>query len=143
MAFNLAMLLGFLLICGAILLVFLVVGKFVRPRVPHPTKASTYDGGERPFGPAWFNFNHRFYVIALVFVVFDVEVALLVPAVVVFRKLMDAGLGLLAFIEIFFFLTILFVALIYVWARGDLNWVREIEDPTCEPTEIGSKEGSS
>jgi NADH-quinone oxidoreductase subunit A len=143
MAFNLAMLLGFLVVCGAILVVFLVVGKLIRPRVPHPVKATTYECGERPFGPAWFNFNNRFYVIALVFVVFDVEVALVVPAVVIFRKLMDAGLGLLAFIEIFFFLGILFVALIYVWARGDLKWVQHVENPSCEPIDLGPKETSS
>jgi NADH-quinone oxidoreductase subunit A len=132
MAFNLAMVLGFLAVSGVALLVFLLFGKFIRPRNPDTIKSSTYECGEKPFGPAWFNFNNRFYVIALVFVVFDVEVALVVPAVLVFRKLLAEGQGLLAFIEIFFFLGILLVALIYVWARRDLTWVRDVEDTAGE-----------
>ncbi len=127
MAFNLATILGFLAVSGLALFVFLLVGKLVRPSKPQAIKATTYECGEKPFGPAWFNFNNRFYVIALVFVIFDVEVVLIVPAVVVFRKLVDQGLGILAFIEIFLFIAILMVALIYVWARGDLNWDRIIK----------------
>jgi len=135
MGFNLATVLGFLAVSGVALLVFLLFGKLIRPRNPDPIKSSTYECGEKPIGPAWFNFNNRFYVIALIFVVFDVEIALVVPAVVVFRKLLAEGQGLLAFIEIFFFLSILLVALIYVWARRDLTWVRDIEDPTPGPKE--------
>lgn len=143
MAFNLAVLLGFLFVSAVALLVFLLFGKLIRPSEPHPEKASTYECGERPLGAAWFNFNNRFYVIALVFVVFDVEVALVVPAAVIFRKLIDQGHALLAFIEIFFFLGVLFVALIYVWVRGDLRWVREVKEPSCEPVEVGRKEAAS
>lgn len=127
MAFNLATVLGFLAVSGLALFVFLLVGRLIRPSKPEATKATTYECGEKPFGPAWFNFNNRFYVIALVFVVFDVEVALVVPAVVVFRELLTEGLGLLAFVEIFLFLIILLVALVYVWARGDLGWDRIIQ----------------
>jgi len=133
MGFNLATVLGFFAVSGLALGVFLLAGRFLRPRKPEDIKASTYECGEKPFGHAWFSFNNRFYVIALIFVVFDVEVALVVPAAVIFRKLVDQGLGVLAFVEIFFFLGILFVALIYVWARGDLKWVRAIEEPTCSP----------
>ena len=133
------MVFGFLVVSAGIFLVILLFGKLIRPRVPQEIKSTTYECGEKPFGPAWFNFNNRFYVIALVFVVFDVEVALVVPTVVVFRELLDGGLGLLAFIEIFLFLAILFVALIYVWARGDLKWVRAVKDPVCEPLDLGGK----
>ncbi|HUU01375.1 MAG TPA: NADH-quinone oxidoreductase subunit A [Myxococcota bacterium] len=140
MAFNLATILGFLAVSGLALFVFLLVGKLVRPSKPEAIKATTYECGEKPFGPAWFNFNNRFYVIALVFVIFDVEVALVVPAVVVFRKLVAEGLGILAFVEIFLFLAILLVALIYVWAHGDLSWDRIIKQlstsqPPDEPRE--------
>jgi NADH-quinone oxidoreductase subunit A len=140
MGFNLATVLGFLAVSGLALGVFLLAGKLVRPSKPDDIKASTYECGEKPFGPGWFSFNNRFYVIALVFVVFDVEVALVIPAAVIFRKLIEQGMGVLAFVEIFFFLGILFVALIYVWARGDLTWVRAIKDPTCEPITIGPRE---
>jgi NADH-quinone oxidoreductase subunit A len=139
MGYHLAMVFGFLVVSGGSLLVFLLFGKLIRPRIPQEIKSTTYECGEKPFGPAWFNFNNRFYVIALVFVVFDVEVALVVPAVTVFRELLDSGLGLLAFIEVFLFLAILFVALIYVWARGDLKWVRAVKDPVCEPLDLGGK----
>ncbi len=139
MGYNLAMVFGFLVVSGGALLALLLFGKLIRPRLPQEIKSTTYECGEKPFGPAWFNFNNRFYVIALVFVVFDVEVALVVPAVVVFRELLDSGLGLLAFIEVFLFLAILFVALIYVWARGDLKWVRAVKDPVCEPLDPDPK----
>ena len=126
MAFNLAMLLGFLLVCGAILAVFLLVGKLIRPRVPHPIKPTTYECGERPFGPAWFNFNPRFYIIALVFLIFDVEVAFTYPVAVVFRRWIEQGNGYIAFIELAVFIGILLVGLAYVWAKGDLDWIRKL-----------------
>jgi NADH-quinone oxidoreductase subunit A len=129
MAFSLATVFGFLVVSLAALFVFLLVGRLFRPSKPDTRKASIYECGEKPFGPAWFNFNNRFYIIALVFVIFDVEVALVVPAAVIFRQLVDNGLGLLAFLEVFIFLGILFIALIYVWRHGDLNWIREIKDP--------------
>ncbi len=141
MAFNLATVFGFIMVSGLALLVFLLVGWLVRPKRPNPAKGATYECAEVPFGSAWFNFNNRFYIIALIFVVFDVEVALVVPVVVIFRKLVENGNGLLAFVEMFFFLTVLFVALIYVWARGDLRWVREITGEGCRETEIGRTDG--
>ncbi len=140
MGFNLAVVFGFIIVSGVALLVFLLVGWLVRPKKPNPAKGATYECAEVPFGSAWFNFNNRFYIIALVFVVFDVEVALVVPVAVIFHKLVESGNGLLAFVEMFFFLTVLFVALIYVWARGDLNWVREFTSEQCRETEIGRKE---
>ncbi|HSA21894.1 MAG TPA: NADH-quinone oxidoreductase subunit A, partial [Myxococcota bacterium] len=81
----------------------------------------------------------RFYVIALVFVVFDVEVALVVPVAVVFREAVAAGAGLLAFTEMFLFLAVLLVALVYVWARGDLTWVRALTAGECREVEVGPR----
>jgi NADH-quinone oxidoreductase subunit A len=141
MAFNLATVLGFIFISGIMLFVILLFGWLIRPKKkPSAAKSNTYECAELPFGSAWFNFNNRFYIIALLFVVFDVEVALVVPVAVVFRKLVESGHGLLAFIEMFFFLTILFVALVYVWARGDLRWVRAMTAGECREVEIGRKE---
>jgi len=143
MEINLAVVFAFLVVSGLALFVFLLVGRLIRPQKFDPVKASTYECGERPFGQAWFSFNNRFYVIALVFIVFDVEVVLTVPAVVVFRRLLEQGLGWLAFLEIVVFLGILLVALIYAWSRGDLSWVKALQAPTCAPVEVGDKERQS
>jgi NADH-quinone oxidoreductase subunit A len=141
MAFNLATVFGFILISGVLLLVILLFGWLIRPKKkPSEAKAAIYECAEKPFGSAWFNFNNRFYIIALVFVVFDVEVALVVPVAVIFRKLVEQGNGLLAFAEMFFFLTVLFVALIYVWARDDLKWVQALTAKECTEVEMGRKE---
>jgi len=79
----------------------------------------TYECGEVPEGSAWVKFNIRFYIIALVFIIFDVEVIFLFPWAVVFQDL-----GLLAFIEMMIFIFILVVGFAYVWIKGDLNWVK-------------------
>jgi len=82
-------------------------------------KLVSYECGELPEGSAWVKFNIRFYVIALIFLIFDVEIIFLFPWAVVFQNL-----GLLAFIEAFIFVMILVVGFIYVWAKGDLDWVK-------------------
>ncbi|MBN2496629.1 MAG: NADH-quinone oxidoreductase subunit A [Deltaproteobacteria bacterium] len=142
MAFGLATAFGFVLVSGGMLLALLVIGRFVRIRRPVESKLSTYECGEKPFGSAWFNFNNRFYVIALVFVIFDVEVALVVPVAVVFRRLVESGVAWLAFAEMFFFLAVLLVALAYVWARGDLSWIRALTAGECREVEVGAPEGA-
>lgn len=82
-------------------------------------KLTTYECGEVPEGSAWVKFNIRFYIIALVFIIFDVEVIFLFPWAVVFQDL-----GLLAFIEMMIFIFILVVGFAYVWVKGDLDWVK-------------------
>jgi NADH-quinone oxidoreductase subunit A len=91
----------------------------ISPRRPTEEKASTYECGEDPQGSAWIQFNIRFYVFALIFVIFDVEAAFLIPWAVVFRDF-----GVLALLEGVVFILILVVALAYVWRKGDLAWVR-------------------
>ncbi len=97
----------------------LVFWWLISPRRPTDEKLTTYECGEDPKGSAWVQFNIRFYVFALIFVVFDVEAAFLIPWAVVFR-----AIGPLAFIEGVVFILILAVALAYVWRKGDLAWVR-------------------
>ena len=82
-------------------------------------KLIPYECGELPEGSAWVKFNIRFYVIALIFLIFDVEIVFLFPWAVVFQDL-----GLLAFIEAFIFVLILVVGFVYIWAKGDLDWVK-------------------
>ena len=113
----------------AILFVFgsLVAGRFLRPNAPNREKGMIYECGEKPIGQAWFNFNPRFYLIALVFVIFEVEIAFMYPVASVYKWFIDQDQGMLAFIEIGVFVVILAVGLAYVWAMGDLNWVKGLK----------------
>jgi NADH:ubiquinone oxidoreductase subunit 3 (subunit A) len=97
----------------------LVLWWAIRPARFSEEKLTTYECGENPSGPAWIQFNIRFYVFALIFIIFDVEAVFLLPWAVVFREL-----GLLAYIEGLVFIGVLVVALAYVWRKGDLEWVR-------------------
>ncbi len=124
-----ATVLAFLVVAWGFVLASLVAGKLLRPRPRAPSQApkmTTYESGEEPVSPAWFNFNPRFYLTALVFLVFDVEIALIYPVVVVFRRLARDGHGLRAFVEVFSFVGILLFGLVYAWKSGDLDWVREV-----------------
>ena len=87
-------------------------------------KLTSYECGEVPEGSAWVKFNVRFYIIALIFLIFDVEVIFLFPWSVVFKELTETGFGFLAFIEMFVFVLILIVGFAYVWVKGDLDWVK-------------------
>ena len=107
-------------IIGAVLLtVALLLSKILAPSNPSKDKLSTYECGEEAEGTAWVQFNIRYYIIALIFIIFDVEVLFLFPWAVVFKDL-----GWLAFIEMTIFLVILIFGLIYVWKKGDLDWVK-------------------
>ena len=109
----------FVAVAVGFLVVNLLVWKVIRPSRYSEEKLTTYECGENPTGSAWIQFNIRFYVFALIFIVFDVEAVFLLPWAVVFREL-----GLLAFVEGLVFIAILAVALAYVWRKGDLEWVR-------------------
>ncbi|MFC1527251.1 NADH-quinone oxidoreductase subunit A [Candidatus Neomarinimicrobiota bacterium] len=111
----------FILIGAVLLTVALLLAKLISPFRPSKNKLSTYECGEETEGSAWVKFNIRYYVIALVFIIFDVEVLFLFPWAVVYKDL-----GWLAFIEMAIFLLILIVGLIYVWRKGDLDWVKYI-----------------
>ena len=120
--------LAFLVVAVAFLVVNLLVWKVIRPSRPSEEKLTTYECGENPTGSAWIQFNIRFYVFALIFIIFDVEAVFLLPWAVVFRKLGEEQ-GLLPYVEGLVFIAILVVALAYVWRKGDLEWVRA-EDRT-------------
>ena len=111
----------FIFILMGIVLVYvpLLIQKLVAPSNPNPDKLATYECGEESEGSAWVQFNIRFYVIALIFLIFDVEVVFLFPWSVVFTEL-----GMLAFVEMGIFLFILIIGLAYVWKKGDLDWVK-------------------
>jgi NADH-quinone oxidoreductase subunit A len=102
------------------------LGLLLRPSNPTTGKLSTYECGEPTTGSAWINFNIRFYLIALVFVIFDVELAFIYPVVAVFREWVGEGRGAFALVEIAVFIGILAVGLVYVWAKGDLEWLKRL-----------------
>lgn len=106
-----------------------VLGRLLRPSSPNPNKLTTYECGEPPSGNAWINFNIRFYLIALVFVIFDVELAFIYPVVSVFRRWVLEGRGLFALTEVLVFIGILAVGLVYVWRKGDLEWLKRLSKP--------------
>ena len=122
---NFALVLVFLLVGALFVFVTLLVGRFFRPQKPTPVKSETYECGEPAVGPAWINFNIRFYLIALIFVIFDVEAALIFPVAAVFKNWNASGMGIIALIEILLFVFILVIGLIYVWAKRDLEWVKQ------------------
>ena len=111
----------FVIFSVAIILLLLLIQRMVAPFRKNDVKDSTYECGEVPEGIAWVQFNIRFYIIALIFLIFDVEVVLLFPWAVVFKKI-----GLVAFIEMLIFVFILAVGLVAVWRRRDLDWVKMV-----------------
>ncbi len=151
--FNFANIFIFIILGLAMTFVIITVSKALAPKVPYnPAKFTTYECGERPVGSAHILFNFRFYAVAVAFLIFDIELALVFPCASVFKKWVAAEMGLFALIEIGGFMGILFLGLIYMWHRGDLKWIKEIprereegillkeERPIVSPSEPPLKE---
>lgn len=120
-----------LFIIGAI--VFVVAGtlasRIIRPSKPNPEKLTSYECGEEPIGDAWGQFNIKFYIIALIFLVFEVEMIFLFPWATVFGRaeiIADTNgmWGWFAVTEALIFVGILFLGLVYAWKKGFLDWVK-------------------
>ena len=110
----------FIVLSIILVVVPLIIQALISPRNNKgKDKLMSYECGEVPEGNAWVQFNIRFYIIALIFIIFDVEVVFLFPWAVVFKEI-----GLLAFVEVMIFLGILIVGFAYVWLKGDLDWVK-------------------
>ena len=124
---------AFFLVAIGFILGSMLAGSLIRPNKPSVGKNQTYECGEAPIGQAWFNFNPRFYIIALIYIVFDVEIAFIYPIATVFKRWVAAGQGMVAFLEVLTFISILLLGLIYVWVEGDLEWIRTIkgQQPTA------------
>lgn len=103
----------------AMVAVALAIGRLIRPRYEHPVKSQPYECGEVAVGSAFVQFDVRMYVAALVFLVFDAEVALLFPWAVVYR-----AAGLAGFVDLLIFVGIVAVGFVYLWRCGSLDWVR-------------------
>ena len=107
-----------------IVLFSLLISKVIRPHKPTELKQTSYECGELPKGSAWSSFNVRFYVVGLIFIIFDVEAALMFPVASVYKKFLSWQRGGLVLVEIIIFLAILVSGLAYCWAKGDLDWVK-------------------
>ncbi len=118
----------FVFFVAGLLFVFLnmVLVSIVAPRRPNKAKNMTYECGEEPVGSGWLNFNARFYLIAILFIIFDVEIVLVFPVVVRFRDFVIRGDGGTIFVDLFVFAAILFLGLVYAWKNGYLEWLRGV-----------------
>lgn len=98
-------------------IVMLTIGSILRVRRPYSEKLDPYESGIQPVGEPRYRFDVKFYLIAMLFVIFDVEAVFLYPWAVVYDRI-----GLFAVIEMFLFLAILIVGYAYAWKRGAFNW---------------------
>ena len=97
--------------------IFIGAGALIRPRRPSAVKAEAFECGNPSSGPAWGRFSVKFYLTAILFIVFDVEVVFLYPWAVVFRPL-----GMFGFVEMAIFVLVLTLGFAYVWRKGALQW---------------------
>jgi NADH-quinone oxidoreductase subunit A len=130
----------YLIMCVLFVLFTFFLGWLVALKKPNPEKMSSYECGEEPTGSSWIQFNSRFYVIALVFLLFDVELVFIFPWATVFGQEVllkaDPRWGWLSLIEMFIFVGILLIGLVYVWKKGDLNWIRPDQLLPASPAKI-------
>ncbi|TAF64789.1 MAG: NADH-quinone oxidoreductase subunit A [Cytophagales bacterium] len=122
----------------SIALLFIILGIFfvlmgyltawlVSPHQPNEEKQTIYECGEDPIGNAWGQINSKFYIVALLFILFDIEIILLFPWAIIFadKSLYQATQGLwgwITLLEVIVFLFVLALGLVYAWAKGVLEW---------------------
>ena len=99
------------------------LGRFVAPHRPDSEKLSPYECGFEPFEDARMKFDVRYYLIAIIFIIFDLEVAFLIPWATIFREIVEtSAVKMFGFVEMFVFIGILVIGYIYAWAKGALDW---------------------
>lgn len=103
------------------------VSVLLAPKKPSHLKSTPYECGELPIGSAWSAFNVRFYVVGLIFIIFDVESVLMFPVASIFRELNDMGEGGYALIIFLSFISVLIEGIAYCWKKGDLDWVKSYQ----------------
>lgn len=103
------------------------VSVLLAPKKPSALKETPYECGEQPVGSAWSAFNVRFYVVGLIFIIFDVESVLMFPVASIFKELNDMGEGGYALIVFLSFISVLIEGIAYCWKKGDLDWVKSFQ----------------
>lgn len=126
----------FIFIIGTMVFVLigLLVAKIIRPNKPNYDKLTTYESGEEPVGNAWNRINIRYYTLALIFILFEVELIFLFPWATVYanKSLIQQSNGLwlwFSLSEMAIFILILAIGLAYAWAKGFLDWTKPTENP--------------
>lgn len=129
-------------------LTFVVVGltaaKLIRPNRPNYEKLTTYESGEDTIGSAWGQFNMKFYIVALIFLLFEVEILYLFPWGVIFgdKELIEStdwAWAHFALIEMFIFIIVLALGLVYAWRKGFLDWVKPVQKISDYQSKIPSE----
>ena len=145
----------FSLVAAACVLTPIIVFALIRPSRPDAEKLSAYECGERPVGSPWIQFNIRYYIICLIFIIFEVEVLLVFPWAVVYKSFIagpeavealvpgaanvaDTS-GWFVFGAMFVFFAMLAVGLAYDWGKGYLEWQREMTDVHAAVREAAEK----
>jgi NADH-quinone oxidoreductase subunit A len=128
----------FMVVAILFVIVAILAAKLVRPARPTKEKLMTYECGEDTVGSPWVKFNIRFYVVALIFLIFDVEIVLLIPWALVYKEF-----GLQGFLVGVIFLFLLGLGMAYEWRKGDLEWIRPKvvppvlkKEPSTEEVEV-------
>lgn len=129
MLFNFSVVFAFFIIVFVFVFGVLIFAAFIRPKKPNPDKNTIYECGEPTIGSSWIRYNIRFYTIALVYLIFDVELIFLFPIAIHVKKL-----GMIAFIEMGVFVVVLAVGLVYAWKNGNLDWIRPRGDMSENPS---------
>ena len=109
----------FIILAIVFVTITLIIAKLIRPNRPTFEKLKVYECGENPEGSPWVKFNIHFYVVALIFLIFDVEVVLLFPWALTYQEY-----GVYGFLVGIIFLLILGLGMAYEWRKGDLEWAR-------------------
>jgi NAD(P)H-quinone oxidoreductase subunit 3 len=110
---------GILLAAGFVfVIVATTLAGLLAPHKKTKEKLQTYESGEKPIGSAWVQYPLGFYIFALLFVAFDVDIVFLISWAVIFKQLSIFG-----FVEIFFFIIVLSIGLVYAWRKGVTRWI--------------------
>jgi NADH-quinone oxidoreductase subunit A len=113
------------LVAIGIPLVMMAMSAMLRPTVPEQGKRSAYESGEVPTGTARVQFNIQYYMVALLFVIFDIETVLIFPWTVIYRSALEAGVGLSTVLfPMLVFIGVLVVGLVWAWRNGAVRWVK-------------------
>jgi len=116
-----------------------LASRLLRPHRPNPEKLAVYESGEEPISSPWTQFNVRFYIVALIFLLFEVEIVFLFPWATVFAKKdlivqTNGQWGWFSLLEMVLFILILALGLAYAWVNGYLDWIK----PDPRPTKVDS-----
>jgi NADH-quinone oxidoreductase subunit A len=113
---------AFILITALVGAIAIILGTLFGPKKNTEKKAMPYESGMNPIGPGTRRMPVRFYLIAVLFILFDIETVFFLPWAIAFRKFIDNSLGIFALVEMAIFIAILLVGYLYAWKKGALEW---------------------